>query len=168
MPGTEIFERARQRAPKIQLRDVWFVLQQFQQRNLACCLTPQLVTGTIYNLTRKGRMEVAANFGQVVPDPPPNINWMLYALIVRGRIRRLVFKEIARLSLLTKKGTTASEIRKGLMEKRNPLGLNSVLRVMGWLRKLGLVRFLTDPNDRRLKRYVLTPSGQRIARQMQR
>lgn len=168
MTGKTIAERARSWAPKIQVRDVWFVLQQFREKGLAYCLTPQLVTGNLYFLTDRGRATVAADTGEVVPDLPESMDWIRYALVVRARLRRLVLQEIARPCWREKEGKTASEIRRRLVERRNPVDLNGALRALAALRKLRLARSIVDVDDRRSELYILTPMGRRIVAEMQR
>jgi hypothetical protein len=89
MTGTEICAGARALTPHIQLRDVWHLLQQMQERDLISCLTPRLVTGRLYCLTAKGRSALHNAFGMPVNKPPSNIDWRKYSWVVRAKIRRL-------------------------------------------------------------------------------
>ena len=45
MTPTEILNAARQTNPRIQLRDIWFLMRQFQQHRFVRCLNPKSVTG---------------------------------------------------------------------------------------------------------------------------
>lgn len=168
MTGTEILERARAAAPQIQLRDVWFLLRQLTEKELAYCLTPRLVTGKLYFLTERGRATVTAKFKQTVPELTESIDWTRYALVVRGRIRRLVLEEIGRPRWQSQEGKTASEIRRHLVERKKPAGLNPTLRALADLTKLRLARSVPCSDRRRSKRYVLTPAGRRVVEQLQR
>src|SRR5262245_25844690 len=58
MTSTEICAAARALNPRIQLRDVWHLLRQMQQRGLVHCMNQRLITGRLYALTERGRDEV--------------------------------------------------------------------------------------------------------------
>jgi hypothetical protein len=94
LSGREILEIARTWAPEIQLRDVWFVLQQLGEKALARCLTPELATGNLYCLTARGSALKASAFGTPTPALPVGIDWIRYAFVVRARVRRMVVGEI--------------------------------------------------------------------------
>src|SRR5437016_6174564 len=95
MTPSEIWHAAQAIAPRIQLRDVWFILRQFQQRGLVACFNPKEITGKVYYWATTGK--------NVFPD----INWHHYAQIARGRNRRLVLLQLAR-----RDGQPASRIRR--------------------------------------------------------
>jgi len=80
MTTTEICAAARAFAPRIQLRDVWFVLRQMQQRNLARCLNPRHVTGKLCVLTIRGRRVIHEAFGLNVPAEAKGLDWRRYPL----------------------------------------------------------------------------------------
>ncbi len=167
MTGTQIFEQASSLAPRIQLRDIWFVLKQFGERNLAYCLTPRLVTGRLYFLTRAGREAVKHLLGREVPEPTLGIDWKKYAQVVRGRVRRLILEEVAQPVWHGNEGRTANEIRKRLLE-RHPVGLNATMRALTELRRLQLTRGKLHPEKPRSRLYVLTPMGRRIVAELRR
>jgi hypothetical protein len=79
MTATEICAAARKYTPQIQLRDVWFLMRQFEKRNLAGCLNPQQVTGKLYILTEIGRKVAHKVFGISISNPPENIDWRKYS-----------------------------------------------------------------------------------------
>ena len=55
MTATEIVSAAYAINPHLQLRDLWFLMPQLQQRSLVTCLTPYEPTGKLYCLTDFGR-----------------------------------------------------------------------------------------------------------------
>jgi hypothetical protein len=164
---TQILERARSWAPRIQLRDVWYLLRQLREKKFAYCLTPRLTTGKLYFLTNQGRAAVTATFGQAVSELPHGIDWNRYALVVRARTRREVLEEVARRHALGKEGRTASEIRRQLLD-RHPVGLNPTLRAIAVLAKLRLTRPIDRADTGRSKLYVLTAMGRRIVEELRR
>src|SRR5688500_815472 len=115
MTESQICSKARALAPRIQLRDVWFLVRQCSAQGLTYCLNPGQVTGKLYFLTDLGRAVVEAAFGQKVDPCPPGIDWKRYALVVRAKIRCLVLQEIAKPCRFGRAGITASEIRRRLL-----------------------------------------------------
>ena len=163
MTTTEICTAARQIAPRIQLRDVWLMLQEMRERGLVICLNPKHVTGKLYTLTLRGRRTVRQVFCTSVRRAPAGIDWRKYARIARAKVRRLVLLELARVPPETL--ATATTVRKGLRES-HPIGLNPTIRALKELEQLGLVRSepVSDRDSR--KRYFLSNSGAAIARQI--
>ncbi len=162
MTTTEICAAVRRLNPHIQLRDIWYLMQQMQERGLAECLNPQACTGKVYALTGKGRRAVAAASGMKALPPVPGVDWRLYGWVARGRIRRGVLEELTR-SWVTD-GATASEIRRRLRD-RCPVGLNPTVRALKELAQAKLVKAQHDEQGRRGKEYRLTRRGAVIAQQ---
>src|ERR1043166_10065026 len=75
MTATQICEACQGMNPKIQLRDVWFILRQFRQHKLAECLTPNAVTGKLYFLTEFGREVVGKGFGLTFDPSVEDLDW---------------------------------------------------------------------------------------------
>ncbi|MBE0542236.1 MAG: hypothetical protein IH623_12685 [Verrucomicrobia bacterium] len=167
MTGTEICTTARAINPHIQLRDVWHLLQQMQERELVYCINPRLVTGRLYTLTERGRDEVHAAFGIVVPNPPANLDWRKYSWVVRARIRRLTLTAVGHLEARNHAPQTATAIRKHLRTD-HAVGLNPVIRAVKELVKLGLVQPAGVTEARACKLYRLTGMGRRILDQLNR
>ncbi len=166
MTGTEICAIARTFNPRIQLRDVWHLLRQMQDREMVYCLNPRLVTGRLYALTERGRDEVHAAFGVVIAVPPANIDWRKYSWVVRAKIRRLVLAALEELEVKTHAAQTATAIRKHLRTEY-AVGLNPVIRAIKELVRLGLVQPAGVTPERACKLYRLSPMGRRILRQIQ-
>jgi DNA-binding PadR family transcriptional regulator len=166
MTGTEICAIARTCNPRIQLRDVWHLLRQMQEREMVYCINPRLVTGRLYALTERGRDEVHAAFGVVIAVPPENVDWRKYSWVVRAKIRRLVLAALEELEVKTHAAQTATAIRK-FLRTENAVGLNPVIRAIKDLVKLGLVQQDGVTDERSCKLYRLTKMGRRIRHQIQ-
>jgi len=166
MTGTEICSAARTFNPRIQLRDVWHLLRQMQDREMVYCLNPRLVTGRLFALTERGRDEVHAAFGVVVAVPPQHIDWRKYSWVVRAKIRRLTLAALGQLESNTGTSQTATAIRK-FLRTENAVGLNPVMRAIKDLVKLGLVQQDGVTDERSCKLYRLTRMGRRILDQQQ-
>src|SRR5262249_48693477 len=167
MTMKQILERACLFAPRIQLRDVWSLLRELERKEFVYCLTPRLLTGKVYFLTGAGRKQADLAFGQSIADPPRGIDWHRFAQVVRAKIRHSVLEAIARERWMSGVGNTASEIRKQLAERRS-VALSQVLRVLPELTELQLVRSFMLRDNKRSKRYVLTPMGRKIVRELKR
>ena len=167
MTGTEICAAARASNPRIQLRDVWFLMRQFQERNLVVCFNPRLVTGRLCSLTDTGRRSVAKAFGIVLEPTPTEVDWRKYSWVARARIRRLTLLGLAELESKTKDAQTATSIRKHLRNE-HPVGLDLVVRALKELLSLGLVRESGVAQKRGCKLYRVTRAGQRIVEQLKR
>jgi len=163
MTTTEICAAARVFAPRIQLRDVWFVLRQIQQRNLARCLNPRHVTGKLYVLTLRGRRVIHGALGLEVPAEAKGLDWRKYARVVRAKARSAVLLEV---EVAESSGpATATQIRRSLRVKR-PIGLNPVIRALKELEGLGLVKSAMEINGDTRPFYSLTRSGAAIVQQL--
>lgn len=166
MTGTEICAIARTFNPRIQLRDVWHLLRQMQEREMVYCLNPRLVTGRLYALTERGRDEVHAAFGVVVAAPPLSVDWRKYSWVVRAKIRRLTLEALGHLKSHSGTAQTATTIRKQLRDEHG-VGLNPVIRAIKELVRLSLVQQAGVTPERACKLYRLTRMGRRILRQIQ-
>lgn len=167
MTGTEICAVARTINPRIQLRDVWHLLHQMQEREMVHCINPRLVTGRLYALTERGRDEVHAAFGVVVAVPSQKIDWRKYAWVVRAKIRRLTLEALGQLESHSNAAQTATSIRKQLRDDHG-VGLNPVIRAIKELVRLGLVQSAGVTPERACKLYRLTRMGRRILGQLNR
>ena len=167
MTGTEICAAARALTPHIQLRDVWHLLREMQQRELVLCLTPRLVTGRLYCVTTKGRSAIQEAFGVSLPEPPSNIEWRKYSRVVRAKIRRLTLLGLGQLEDKADEPQTATAVRKRLLSEQG-VGLNPIIRSLKDLLRLGLVHQAGVTKKRCCRLYRLTPAGCRALKQLQR
>lgn len=161
MTASELCRAAQPLNPRIQLRDVWFLMGQLRKRRLVVCLNPKHTTGKLYTLTPRGRAVASEAFGLPMAAAPTGINWPTYAKVVRAKVRKLVLLELSRLPPGT--AATATVIRKRL-RAQHAIALNPAIRALKDLKQLGLVH--AEPaslSDRRWV-YRLTPAGLRIAR----
>lgn len=157
---------ARALSPRIQLRDVWHLLREMQQRELVFCLTPRLVTGRLYWLGAKGRAAVQGAFGISVNEPPSNIDWRKYSWVVRAKVRRLTLIGLGHLEEKTGEPQTATTVRKRVLPEHG-VGLNPVIRALKDLVRLGVVEHAGLTKKRCCTLYSLTPAGKRILEQLQ-
>lgn len=167
MTGTEICATARKLNPRIQLRDVWYLLRAMQAREIIRCINPRLVTGRLFALTERGCDDVHAAFGIVVQNPPTNMDWRKYSWVVRAKIRRLTLNALGQLETKTQISQTATAIRKHLRTE-HAVGLNPVIRALKDLLKLGLIQQDGVTDERACKLYRLTSMGHRILDQLHR
>jgi len=163
MTASEICRAAHPINPHIQLRDLWFLMDELKKRRLVVCLNPRHTTGKLYALTDRGREAALCAFGLRFPPIPNGVNWRKYAQVARARARKLVLLELA--CLPRNSVATATYIRKRLRD-RHPMGLNPTTRALKDLERLGLVRSAPVPDKDRRRGYTLTRSGLRIARQI--
>jgi len=166
MTGMEICTVARTINPRIQLRDVWHLLRQMQDREMVYCINPRLVTGRLFAMTERGRDEVHAAFGIIVGIPPAGLDWRKYSWVVRAKIRRLTLAALGQLESRTSTPQTATAIRK-FLRTEHTVGLNPVMRAIKDLVKLGLVQQDGVTDERSCKLYRLTKMGRRILDQQQ-
>lgn len=161
MTGSEIWAEARVRAPRIELRDVWFLLRQMRDARLVECVNPGEVTGRLYRYTDLGREIVYQAFDIARAPPAGNIDWNTYARITRGKARKAVFCELGRDRLGPDTGLVPVRLRKNLLE-RKPLSKNVVLRVLCDLRAMGLVEVSGTTRKPVQKIYRLSNYGRKI------
>jgi Fe2+ or Zn2+ uptake regulation protein len=165
MTAKEICLLARAHAPRLQLRDVWHLLTDMQNRGLVTCYNPRLVTGRLYELTARGKAAAWAAFGRDIPPGPTNIDWRNYSWVVRAKVRRLTLLDLAELEARAGESQTATIIRKHLRTE-HAVGLNPVVRALKELLSLGLVREAGRTRTRCCKLYQLTAAGWRIVKQL--
>jgi hypothetical protein len=163
MTATEICAAARKFTPQIQLRDVWFLMRQFEKRSLATCLNPQQVTSKLYQLTETGRKAASLAFDVTHICPPADIDWRKYSWVIRAKIRRLTLCSLAHLE--AKAPQTATEIRKHILTTY-PAGLNPVLRSVRELADKKLIVCVGVTPVRACKLYRLAPTGRAIVKQL--
>jgi DNA-binding PadR family transcriptional regulator len=165
MTATEICAAARLINPHIQLRDIWYLLREMQNRNLVFCRNPRLVTGRLYELTGRGQKAVTSAFSISIAPPTQNIDWRKYSWVVRAKIRRLTLVGLEHLQEKNGAPQTATNIRKHLRSEHG-VALNPVLKALKDLVRLGLVREAGVTKERFCKLYAVTPGGQRIIQQL--
>ena len=158
MTESQIVTAAKAHAPKIQLRDVWYILGQMQDRHLVRCLNPQDRNGKCYCYTALGGEVARHAFVLEAGDAARNLNWSAYGKVVRAKTRQRVLLAIA--SSLENRPKTAKNRRKKLCE-RSPLGRNGLLRALHELERQGAIVSGIDPSSNR-KIYRTTIRGQRI------
>jgi len=150
--------------PRVQLRDVWFLMGQLRKRGLVVCLNPKHTTGKLYTLTSRGQSVASEAFGLPMAAAPTGINWRIYAKVVRAKVRKLVLLESSRLPPGT--AATATVIRKRL-RTHHAVASNPALRALKDLKQLGLVHAEPASDSDRRWVYRLTPAGQRMAPYLQ-
>src|SRR3989442_8248237 len=126
MTSSEICAAARRINPRVQLRDVWFIIRQLMQRKFVHCLNPRRTNGQLFYLTDQGRDAVAAAFGRRCDPLPQNVNWRKYGDVVRGNTPRLVLEGLGRLGKRTCGSQTAAAARK-FLRNGNPRRLTSAI-----------------------------------------
>ena len=165
MTGSEIRNAARPLSSRLQLRDVWHLMRGFQSRGLVKCLNPEEKTGKLYHLTEFGCEVVQCAYSIVVHPVPTDIDWMIYSRIARAKTRRWVLSELARPRLDGKQSLTATEIRRGLLE-RYPLGINPTIRALQELLGDRLVGVIGVTKKRQQKLYRISKAGEIVNRQI--
>lgn len=165
MTQTELRNIAMQINPHIQLRDIWHLMNQFQEKGLAACLNPGSPVGKIFSLTEHGRKAVQEGLGIEIKPIPAGIDWKAYSYAARAKARKAVLVELWKLSIENHAGITATQVRKGLKE-RFPIGLNPTIRALKELKKHGLIEQIEAAQKSRYRLYRLTEQGEKIARQL--
>jgi DNA-binding PadR family transcriptional regulator len=167
MTATEICVAARVINARIQLRDIWYLLKEMQNRNLVLCRNPRLVTGRLYELTARGQEAVASAFSISIVPASEHLDWRKYSWVARAKIRRLTLIGLEQLQEKTGIPQTATSIRKHLRLEHG-VALNPVLKALRDLVRLGLVKDAGVTEQRCCKLYRVTPAGQRIIQQLRR
>lgn len=167
MTAVEICDAARFWAPRLQLRDVWFLMRQMAQRGLALPLNERSNNGRLYALTGLGRRAVASAFDVPIPPITCDVDWKLYSWVVRARIRKRVLLGLSRMEMRNSEGETASSIRRYICHDY-PVGLNPVIRALRELAGRHLIACVGVTPLRSCKLYRLTPLGSSIIGQLQR
>jgi len=165
MTAVEICEAARQWAPRLQLRDVWFLLRQMQDKGLALPLTGRCNYGRLHALTDAGRRAVQTAFGVSIASPSKSVDWKLYSWVVRSRNRKRVLLGMARVEAHSSDGLTASQIRNQI-HAQYPVGLNHVLQAVRELAGKKLITCVGTARGRVGKLYRLGKSGNEIVREL--
>lgn len=161
MTGKEIWLGARAQAPKIQLRDVWFLLRQLQTEGLVECLNPTEVTGRLYCYSDLGRQIAQKAFKTSIPLPPSDLDWNVYAQVARAKVRWEILGELGRDRLGPDQGLISTRLRKNLLP-RHPLSKNATFRALKELLRLGLVEIVGETRKPRQKIHRLSEAGVRI------
>ena len=146
-------------APKVQLRDVWHLLGNFEWRHLIVCLTPGQPKGRIFYFTKLGLHTVKSAFGLSLQPLPSKIDWQKYSHVIRAPLRTVVLLHMAN----HKQPLTAATLRKQLREKNHTVGLNAVIRAIKELHLLELIHSTGLTPKRKSNLYRLTAIGERIA-----
>ena len=167
MTASEICAAAREYAPRLQLRDVWFLMRQLAERGLARPLNERSNNGRLYGLTDWGAQAVATAFGLDVSPVSASLDWRRYSWVVRARVRKRVLVGLAQLETRSPAGHTASSLRR-FIRPDYPVGLNPVLRAVRELADKQLIACVGTTKLRSCKLYRLMPSGRAIVRQLQR
>jgi hypothetical protein len=165
MTAAEICAVARKFTPQIQLRDVWFLMRQFEKQKLAVCLNPQQVTGKLYCLTETGRRATRQAFGITHSVPPADVDWRKYSWVIRAKIRRQTLCSLGQLE--TKAPQTATEIRNHVRNIYSA-GLNPVLRSVRELADRKLIACVGVTPGQACKLYRTTSTGRKILNQLNR
>jgi hypothetical protein len=167
MTASQIWQAAHEFNPRIQLRDVWFIMRQLAGRKLVVCLNPRRTNGRLFYLTDEGRRLAAAVFG-VKRDPlPESVNWQKYGDVVRGNTRRLVLDGLGKLIEKTEEPQTAGSVRRFLRDE-HPVGLNPVIRALRELEVLRMIKDIRATRKQSRKLYALTAMGQRSIEELRR
>ncbi|MDD5599770.1 MAG: hypothetical protein PHV82_17630 [Victivallaceae bacterium] len=101
-------------------------------------------------------------------ESPPldkEFNWNKYALVIAGKTRKLILKEIFFLKAYYENGITLAALRKKL-SRIYPITLSQTYSAMGYLLKARLVRVAGYAKLRNSKLYKLTSEGKRICEQL--
>src|SRR2546426_596259 len=96
MTATQICQAAQTLDPHLQLRDVWFIMRQFREHELAVCLNPRQSTGKLYFWSEFGRKAVVRAYGVAFEPLNAVVDWRRYARLMRAKVRRLVLLEVAK------------------------------------------------------------------------
>jgi DNA-binding PadR family transcriptional regulator len=167
MTATEICSAARMINPHVQLRDIWYLLKEMQNRKLVLCRNPRLVTGRLYELTTRGQQAVASAFSISIAPVSQPLDWRKYSWVVRAKIRRLTLVGLEHLQEKSGTPQTATGIRKHLRSE-HAVALNPVVKALKELLRLGLVQEAGVTKQRCCKLYRVTPAGKRIIEQLRR
>jgi DNA-binding PadR family transcriptional regulator len=167
MTASEICAAARQRAPRLQLRDVWLLMRQMGERGLAMPLNERSNNGRLYALTDQGREAVTLAFHVSISALAATVDWRLYSWVVRSRLRRRVLQGLAQLENLHLEPQTGSGIRK-FIRSSHPVALTHVLQAVRELADKKLITCVGVTRLRACKLYRLSPLGSAVAQELQR
>lgn len=164
MTTLEICETARVWAPRLQLRDVWFLMRQMANKGLVLSLNQRANNGRLYVLTDDGRGAVEEAFGIKLAKAPSGVDWRLYSWVIRARIRRRVLTAFMQMRAKGL-GQTATNVYKHLRGDY-PVGLNPVIRAVHELASKNLISCVGATKLRTNKLYQITPAGALLAAQL--
>lgn len=164
MPSQLLLE-AQKLNRKISFGDLSSIIRECMERGIVECLTPRQLTGRIYYLTNSGRQLAWRVFALRIPPLDKEFNWNKYALVVAGKTRKLILKEMFFLKSYYENGISLAVIRKKL-SRIYPITLSQTYSAMSYLLKARLVRIAGYAKLRNSKLYKLTPSGIRICEYM--
>ncbi len=165
MTPTELLREAGKFNRKIAFGDISRLMREFIERGIAECLTPQQFTGRIYYLTDYGRQLVERVFTIKIPPIDSEFNWNKYAVVIAGKTRKLVLKEMFFIKGYCENGITLAAIRKRL-SRVYPITLSQTHYAMSYLLKAQLIRVSGYTKLRSSKLYKLTPEGTKICEQL--
>lgn len=165
MCGTEILEKARVEAPRIQLRDVRLILCHCQRREITYCLNPHIQNGRLHYFTEKGCRCMRNVFG-ITPAPiPMEMDWDLYSWVVRASVRKALVQELAKREGEDQEPWTASRLRRAV-SKSHPIGLNPTIDGLAELEHYGVIECSGITKKRGQRCYELSKRGARILAQI--
>jgi hypothetical protein len=165
MTPTELLREAKKFNRKISFGDMSNLTCEFMKRGIVECLTPRQLTGRIYCLTDYGRQLVQRAWGLEMPPLDADFNWNKYALVVAGKTRKLILKELFFLKSYYENGITLAALRKRL-SRIYPITLSQTYCAMGYLLKARLVKIIGCAKLYNSKLYKLTPQGVKICKYM--
>ena len=155
MTTSQILESAKSLAPRIQLRDLWLILKQMQERGLVACLNPDMGNGKLF--CPEGILNTSSKTINPFAKHDPDLCSWLH----RGSVRREILGIIVSLKYANPAGSTPSEIRVGGARTLG-LGKNSVLRAVNELTERRLVKVAPARKRCRQKSYMPTEIGGRV------
>jgi len=136
MTLSELHDRARQHAPKLQLRDVWALLHQFQEHGLTEYIYKAPLQGSIYYLTETGKAIVRTFHRELVSVP--SLQWSLYSYVVCSKARCELLHRLCQPRFDDRAGMAPSELRK-VVRDHTPMSMSQVMRTLRQLRTVNLV-----------------------------
>lgn len=143
---------AKSHGSRMTFQDLRHLLRGWENKGFIYCVNPAELTGRLYV-----RREVA------LPDAS-DAEWRLVACLLRAGNRRAVLEEITRSEVMSAEiGKTATQIRKNLRE-RAPMGLNHILRAIGFLEHQKLIECRSITRKRSLRLLSATKLGVRVSR----
>ena len=161
MMPSQLLREARKLNRKISFGDVSNIIRECMERGIVECITPRQLTGRIYYLTDYGRQLAWRVFALRIPLLDNAFNWNKYALVIAGKTRKLILKELFILKPYYENGITLAAIRKKL-SRIYPITLSQTYSAMSYLLKARIVKITGYAKLRNSKLYKLTMEGKRI------